>query len=189
MANRSYLYSTNIKPRMDGENCKITGISEFAYEIPIIHRILISCEMEACESSIWERDDKIALIGDYSEGVEALKQFFKAIKNPEAKPLIDEALEFLDKPENINKYFILEAGEIYDYEGEDYEGQNLNTLKSIKENLSNEIALALENINTKSDGLFKKLFGKKQKTNSDPLEVYYMLGLGGWSNILYYGEA
>jgi hypothetical protein len=51
MANRSYLYSTNIIPSSNNkskEEPKLIGISEWNYAIPIVFQLLVSGKPIAC---------------------------------------------------------------------------------------------------------------------------------------------
>jgi len=196
VANRSYLYSTNLIPGSDfkKEEREFIGISEWNYDIPIVFKLLLSGNPIACKSSIWEMPDNIALVGDYEKGVERLKNFLAQISLPEAQPLIREALEFLALNENRKRYFVLECGEIFDMGNEPIPEQNLQLLENIN-SIEAEIEVALRTLvplpaeEPKSQGLLAKLFGKKPAPTSpkaDPLMPVYELGLGNWSNILYF---
>lgn len=52
MANRSYLYSTNVVPGPDVKKATrtLTGISEWNYDIPIIYKLLLSGNPRPCKS-------------------------------------------------------------------------------------------------------------------------------------------
>lgn len=198
MANRSYLYSTNVIPgpnaKADGR--KLIGISEWNYDIPIVFKLLLSGNPKTCPSSIWDNPDEIALIGDYTSGVKNLEEFLSKVKVavPSAQALIAEAIEFLNKPENQNQYFVLECAEIFDMGNTPLLEQNLELLEQVQ-NLHPEMDEALQSLlpppvePPKPVGFFTKLFGstpEPQKPVHDPMKPIYALGLGNWSNILYF---
>ncbi|MGP1682322.1 MAG: DUF7822 domain-containing protein [Giesbergeria sp.] len=196
MANRSYLYSTNIIPgpsaKADGR--KLIGISEWNYDIPIVFKLLLSGNARACTSSIWNTPEEIALTGDYASGVKNLEAFLSMITLPSAQSLIAEALEFLKKPENESQYFVLECGEIYEMSDAPLSEQNLTLLRQVQ-NLQPEIDAALQSLMTspvespKPVGFLSKFLGRTPeppKRAHDPMQPVYALGLGNWSNILYF---
>lgn len=194
MANRSYLYSSNVEPvfRSAPPGRKLVGISEWNYAIPIVFRLLLSGNPQVCHSSLWEIEDKIGIIGNFDEGVDALKDFLGQLSDPKAQPLITEALEFLSKPEYQNEYFILECGEIYVMGEGELSEQNLAVVESIRTSLPKETKALVKNLNilekTEPPSLLKRIFGgstTKQPVKY-PLTPFHELGLGNWSNILYF---
>ncbi|KAF9395591.1 hypothetical protein CPC16_007752 [Podila verticillata] len=197
MANRSYLYSTNVVPgpAVKKGTRTLTGISEWNYDIPIIYKLLLSGNPRPCKSSIWRMQGNIALVADYAPGVERLKEFLNKIDFPTARPLIDEALQFLADECSINKYFVLECGEIFCMDDEPIKKQNAQLLNEIK-NLDVEVERALASLEPKPVEeprpvrWLAKLFGVKPtpvvESHDDPLQPVYDLGLGNWSNILYF---
>ena len=87
VANRSYLYSTNVMP---GPNAKVNGrrligISEWSYDIPIVFKLLLSGNPKTCLSSIWDNQEEIALVGDYASGVKNLEGFLSKVTLPSAQ--------------------------------------------------------------------------------------------------------
>jgi hypothetical protein len=196
LANRSYLYSTNVipGPNAKASGRKFIGISEWNYDIPIVFKLLLTGNPKTCTSSIWDNSEEIALIGDYASGVKSLEKFLSQIDLPAAQELIAEAIEFLNKPENQNKYFVLECGEIFDMGETSILEQNLELLDLVK-NLQPEVEQALQSLapppvmQPKPVGFFSKLFGRTPEPPSpahDLMEPVYKLGLGNWSNILYF---
>jgi hypothetical protein len=164
MANRSYLYSANFEPssEMNGIDRRMTGISEWKTVIPITFKILLSGNPRKCRSSIWEFPKEIAIVGDYDQGVDRLFRFLDRISLPEIAPLKEEARRFLADEANKNRYFILECGEIFELVGEDLVEQNDDLLAEIRD-IDQVIASALVH-----------------------LPQFYELGLGHWSNLLYF---
>ncbi|MDH2244496.1 DUF7822 domain-containing protein [Stutzerimonas kunmingensis] len=196
MANRSYLYSTNVIPGPNAEanGRKLIGISEWNYDIPIVFKLLLSGNPKTCHSSIWDTPEEIALIGDYSVGVKNLKWFFSKIDLPEAQGLIAEAIDFLNNPENRNQYLVLECGEIFEMGDTPLIEQNLVLLEEVK-NIQPEVEQALQSlvpppvVAPKPVDFFSKVFGRTPETPGpahDAMMPVYQLGLGNWSNILYF---
>ena len=196
MANRSYIYSTNVipGPNAKANGRKLIGISEWNYDIPIVFKLLLSGNPKTCPSSIWDNPEEIALIGDYAAGLKNLEGFLSQIDLPEANSLIAEAIEFLNKSENRNQYFVLECGEIFDMGDTPLLEQNLVLLEEVK-NIQPEVEQALQSLvpppfaPPKPVGFFSKLFGRTPELPSpthDVMKPVYDLGLGNWSNILYF---
>ena len=204
MANRSYLYSCNVIPGPDAveQGRKLVGISEYRFDIPIVFKLLLSGSPRTCPSSIWDCDDDIALLGDYGAGLSRLEAFLAQIKTPAAQPLIEEALAFLRNPENQSTYFVLECGEIFEMSDPEPGAQNLQLLHSIQ-NLQPEIDAALQSLHSpapaptpapppKPAGFLARLFGlappppPPARPAPDPLQAFHQLGLGHWSNDLYF---
>ncbi|MGE8224916.1 MAG: hypothetical protein ACN6RK_03925 [Stenotrophomonas sp.] len=109
MANRSYLYAGNGLGHDGGspEHRRITGISEWNYDIPLIYKILMSGNPRIVQSSIWVDAGNIAITSNYDLGVARLSQFLDRITLPEALELKQEALAFL--AENRREDFCLNA--------------------------------------------------------------------------------
>lgn len=204
MANRSYLYSTNIAPGPDAvaQGRKLVGISEYRYDIPIVFKLLLSGNPRACPSSIWDSNGDIALMGDYESGLANLERFLAQIRQPEAQPEIAAALAFLKNPANRNPYFVLECGEIFDMTDEPLPDQNLALLQSIR-NLQPELDAALQSLQPTAQaapepiakprpkGFLARLFRQADPTPPSkpaprPIQAIHALGLGHWSNILYF---
>lgn len=191
MANRSYLYTTNYLPESpEWEKVKdLHSISEWNYDIPIAFKLLLAGNPMAVKSSIWDVPEKIAIAGDFQAGLAALNNYLSRLP-PEAETLIAEAKSFLSKASNKRKYFVLECGEIFDMEEGPLETKNLALIEEIK-SISKEIdALTVPKAITPKApqrGFLDKLLGRKQEpAKYDPLEPFYGLGLGNWSNILYF---
>jgi hypothetical protein len=196
MANRSYLYSASHVPGplAEANGQKLIGICEWNHDIPIVFKLLISGSPKTCPSSIWNNPDDIALVGDYAAGVANLQAFLSQIKLTIAHDLITEAIEFLNKPENQSQYFVLECGEIFDMGDAPLLEQNLGLLNQVQ-NLQPEVEQALKllvpppALPSKPVSFFSKLFGSTPETIApapDLMDNVYSLGLGNWSNVLYF---
>lgn len=72
MANRAYLYAKKDEA--------FVAISEYNYDIPIAYKILVSCKTKRVRSSIFGSPFKIALRGNFEEGVERLYAFLEELK-------------------------------------------------------------------------------------------------------------
>lgn len=196
MANRSYLYASNVIPTKNAKtsNRKLMGISQWNYDIPIVYKILLCANPKICPSSIWKNQDGIAIVGDYAAGVQKLEAFLSKITIKSAEPLVTEALEFLKNPKNINEYFVLECGEIFEMEDTPLRKQNQALFAQIQ-NLQPEIEIALQSLQPPPPqpsaplGFWAKLLGLEPKPiipQHDPMASIDALGLGNWSNVLYY---
>jgi hypothetical protein len=173
MANRSYLYSTNMVPKAGArqEGRKFTGISEWNYEIPLVFKILISINTRRCTSLILVDPQEGALIGEYDAGVDRLFRFLKRISTPKVAPLRDKAMQFLGATESKNKYFYLECAELFMMSSEPFSSQIeqlLHDIWNVESNIEEEI----------------KFINSIGHATRD--EDLYKIGLGHWSNALYY---
>lgn len=185
MADRSYLYASNHAPDSTEWQSKrdLHGISEYSYAIPLTFKILLSGNPIATRSSIWATSEKLAISGNYQLGVRNLEQFLSRISEPKAAPLVEEAIQFLRDPRNVREHFILECGEIFDLTKGSLEEKNYALLNEIE-----EISSSLDSIELPSlvqPGFLSRLFSNKNRP-FDPLTSYYEIGLGFWSDILYF---
>lgn len=185
MANRSYLYSTNFIPDSPEwrEKKTLHGLSEFRYDIPLVFKILLTGNPIVCRSSIWETPEKIAIAGDYAHGLENLTTYFNRITDSAAQPLIDEALQFLRAPKQARKHFILECGEIFDLTEGSLAEKNIALLAEIQAIGADIDHLPVPLPVNAKQGILSKLFRLRAP---DALSPYYEIGLGGWSEILYF---
>lgn len=185
MANRSYLYSSNDLPGSLewSEKKKLQGIAEFRYDIPLLFKILLTGDPVACRSSIWETPEKIAIAGDYSQGLENLTRYLNRVTDPAALPLVGESVEFLGAQKQARTHFILECGEIFDLTEGSLAEKNTKLLAEIREIGAGIDQLPVPRPAATKQGLLARLF-KLQAP--DPLSPYYEIGLGAWSEILYF---
>lgn len=161
MANRSYLYSTDALPSAEAEKKPpAVGIAEWNYDIPLAFRLLLSAHPRKCRSLIWDFPEEIAIAGDYVQGVARLLRYLDRIDDPAIAELRDEARSFLTADENKRRYFILECGEIFELDSEPLAAQN--------------------------DRLLSELLELESTSADLPAGDIESLGLGNWSNILYF---
>lgn len=193
MSNRCYLYSASEIPRQPSgkQRSQIGGISEWSYEVPLVFKVLLSGNPRTCHSVIWDVPDKIAILADYSEGVERLFQFMERISIPEITPLKDEAHRFLSAKENKQRYFLLEAGELFAMDVENPVHQNAKLLDEIM-TIENVIPQVITRLASAAAVDPKQSSKKKVKSTSDASSnkrsrSLLELGFGYWSNQLYFG--
>ena len=173
MANRSYLYST-------GQD-KVLGISERDYDIPLTYKILVSQDAKIARSIIWDDSGPIAVQGDFVKGRQRLYDFLDALikedifNESELAGHIANAKTFLDSPDNAGAFFHLENGEIYEMADEDEELEAQN-----RAFFENEILKIDDTIEAALAGL------RESKKNNDLKGMWELLGIGYWSNTLYY---
>lgn len=190
MANRCYLYSCNVIPGENESEKKLIGISEWDYDVPIVFKLLLSGNTQVCKSSIWDIEEKIAIVGDYDYGVKMLSLFLEEIDGDEAKGLVSEAKSFLNDEANKQNYLVLECGELFEMNDKDFATQNLELLNEI-DNLLDSVCEALSFIKyyskPKKRNVFQKFFSRKQEREEMTFsEAALFLGLGNWSNSLYF---
>lgn len=135
MANRAYLYSASEDLR------KLRDLSESRYPIPFFYKVLLGEDTSVCNSRIWEYEHPIAIKGDFQKGLEKLYVFFdylqtqKEIDKEAIARFQAETKAFWEKEkERMDKYFFLEAGEIFDLtasEDDPIETQNEDLYKEI----------------------------------------------------------
>lgn len=194
MANRSYLYSSNFVPSSDGSQAdrRITGISEWKYDIPIAYKILVSGNPGKCRSLIWEVPDEIAIVGDYDQGVDRLLSFLDRIPLPTVVPLKEKARRFLTDEANKNRYFLLECGEIFDIMDEgslaDQNDQLLAEVRNIEPIIERIVADLIASQPGKVRDFLSRLLGRKLLLleKKDFADAICSLGLDNWSSILYF---
>lgn len=189
MANRSYLYATDRLPDGRADSSWI-GLSEWNYDIPLVYKLLLSGSPQVCLSTIWPDIGNIAIASPYALGLQQLERFLSQIHCDDARPLIQEAVAFLTAQRNRRGYFVLECGEIFAME-------NLDTVAQCDElvgnlcNLEQEVSEALNLLNqscVKPASLLSKLFPRRSLSMDNQTKQRQLdeLGLGNWSNTLYY---
>lgn len=183
MANRCYLYATDHlpgSPEWERQH-PLQGLGEWSRDIPLTFQLLLGGNPIPVRSSIWDSEEKIAIAGEARTGLECLNAYLASLPSI-AAPLVSETAEFFSRPENFRRYFLLECGEIFDLRGKDPAAQNNALLKEIREMSSNIAGIPVPDPDAPR-GLLMRLFGRR---STDPLDHFYPLGLGNWSNILYY---
>lgn len=188
MANRAYLY-------VQSDN-RTTGVSEYKYGAPIAYKILISKNTKMVKSKIFKSPFRLALQGDYQEGVSRLYSFLDELKNKgyfdaeEIDDKISETKAFLE--EHKGAYFHLEAAETYETFFPAV--GNKRMLKSIR-NIEKEIADFYHNMDVMQqeyDSLYARM--SEDERNSSGAErlqkikdrMMWYIGIQEWAEHLYY---
>jgi hypothetical protein len=128
MSLRSYLYSGN------SELTRLRDISEGGYPIPLIWKVGIGCSTEIVSSKIWNYKHPIAIKGDFKEGMKRMLYFYDYMKrqdlgNAKIKSFKKEMTDFfLENPGRWLDSLLLEAGEIFQVEGDVYSLEEQNEL-------------------------------------------------------------
>lgn len=113
MANRSYLYAMDSLPEPGQPTPSAPGISEWNWDIPLVHKVLLSGQPQLHTSMIWDGAGVYAVAGDYAEGIANLEAFLSLVPHDEVTEPAAQALEWLRDPANAKQHFWLEAGEIF----------------------------------------------------------------------------
>ncbi len=191
MANRSYLYASDHLPgSADWERQKdLRSIGEYRYDIPLTFQILLSGAPMAVRSSIWDTPQLIAIAADAKTGLARLDRYLSMLP-PEAKELVDETRAFFADPANVKKYFILEGGEILELTDRDLAEQNrefVSQFGSITDDASKLDVPSPTPAPSPLRSFFRRFLGSRGRSRrDDPLTPFYEIGLGAWSNVLYF---
>ena len=170
MANRSYLYAADRRPtRPQDVPDRVVGLTEWAYDVPLAQRLLLSGDPTVCPSMIFGIDAEIGIAADFGVGLGALVSFLERIEHPGAAPLVAEALSFLEDPAHQDQLIIAEAGEIFDMDGGDLARAAQVLVTRIREHLDTDAEASLAAIDRVADDTSLR-----------------ELGLGNWSTVLFY---
>lgn len=111
MANRSYLYSATLDS--DGNPVRHSGISEWNWEVPLAHKVLMSGSPRLAGTTIWDGEGVPALLADYEAGVAAFETHLETLP---PSPDVDDAYAALQTHLRSNEvratHFLLEPAEI-----------------------------------------------------------------------------
>lgn len=142
MANRTYLYITDDVEKRE----KIRGIAEYNYDFPLLFKIMCSTEPVPGKSSIFNLEEKAAIISEMSGGIDKIKSFLLKMKEEKStlgsgKELVvsetcEKIMEFLDENKFLDegyRYFLLEAAELYEMEADSHKEFEKLTLRDIEE--------------------------------------------------------
>ncbi|ODC03452.1 hypothetical protein BFW38_07715 [Terasakiispira papahanaumokuakeensis] len=187
MANRSYLYAAHRMPMPNAERSSMIGLCEWQEQVPFTFKLMMSGNPVICTSSIWPEAGKVAIAADVTLGMQALKSFLMQLTGPTAQPLVREAIDFLGISIKSKPYFILEAAELFDREGDSLDVQTQCLLESLQKAPDQvpEVLAAVHAALGQRPGFWARLFKKTPPPpQQSPLEVIRGLGLGRWSNIL-----
>lgn len=126
MANRSYLYSLSNQPNSYADRPEtVSGLSEWAYDVPFSYRLLMSGDPQLCSSLVSDGFDDdppnqktklFAISSDFEKGFARLKRFFMVLEGLAAASSLDlanmleESVAFLDA--HRDRYLLLETIEL-----------------------------------------------------------------------------
>ena len=82
MANRSYLYNLDFN-RLDRPKTpedSVLSVSEYAYEIPLSYKILLSNNTLNTKSILWGYEHPITISGNANKGKDSLFQFLDRLQ-------------------------------------------------------------------------------------------------------------
>ncbi|PPG05436.1 hypothetical protein C5E06_00765 [Pseudoclavibacter sp. RFBI5] len=113
MANRSYLYVVDEVPGQGAPLARVSGLSEWNWDVPLVHELLVSGSGRLVPSTIWDAP-AAAILGDYDQGVANLERLFARLpQDQETQRQIAEARSVLRDPANRGRYLLLEVAEIH----------------------------------------------------------------------------
>ena len=215
MANRSYLYNLDFNriERAKTKEDEVLGVSEYAYEIPLSYKILLSVNPENTYSILWDYEHQIAISGDANAGKTRLLKFVDELKSKEIfdskyiQDKIDTTKRFFNENEFSLKYFFLEGGELYQMDDTPFENQNLDIyeqIKNIDETIEifyskvTELNQEIDKLKIKKNEMTKNSWFKKQKyvlSENERVKIekeiqnknvskQELLGIDNWSKIL-----
>ncbi|PPF42689.1 hypothetical protein C5B85_15545 [Pseudoclavibacter sp. AY1F1] len=113
MANRSYLYVVDEVPGEGAPLTRVTGLSEWNWDVPLVHELLVSGSGRLVPSTIWDAPAQ-AILGDYNQGIAHLERLFAQLPHDEeTQRQIAEARSVLADPDKQGRYLLLEVAEIH----------------------------------------------------------------------------
>ncbi|WP_424002123.1 hypothetical protein [Maribacter sp. IgM3_T14_3] len=217
MANRSYLYNLDFN-RLDRPKTpedSVLSVSEYAYEIPLSYKVLLSNDTLNSKSILWGYEHPITISGNANKGKDSLFQFLDRLQTlnlfePEyLNSEIEKTKQFFSDNKFELNYFFLEGGELYEMGNEPFEEQNLevfNEVTQIETTIENfikkvtSINKEIENLASQRDRMTKKSWFKKsvpvlsekekveieKAIRNKQIEKRVLLGIDNWSTILYF---
>ena len=177
MANRSHVYVTDkLATKAKNKRGQFRGISEWGWDIPISHLLLVANKPRRVLSAIW-KEHEIGIVGESKGAVERLLRFIELLGAGKVKnqsdwdEAVDETQKFFAKKKSQGKWFVLEAGEIFDMSG--------NSLVKECDAALKAIAAMVKKVDKALAGGEKPWLTKLRKNWEKELGLY-------WSDILYY---
>ena len=217
MANRSYLYNIDFntfeRPKTDEDI--ILSVSEYAYEIPLVYKILVSIIPASTKSILWDYEHPIAISGDAANGRWRLFRFLDRLKGMDLYDMsflteeIEKTKQFFTDSKFKSNYFQLECGELYEMSDKPLEKQNQNLLKEMVEidktidafvKKVKAINFEIDALQFQYEAMTKKTWFRKSRpvlSNSKRIEIQKtienkkllkrsLLGIDNWSSVLYF---
>lgn len=178
MANRSYLYTVDSIPGY-GPPPRIEDLAEWNWEVPPLHRVLLTGSPQLCHSMIWDSPMQ-AIAGDYDTGVANLERFLAALPQTDAvREESAKALAVLKNPERRRPHFLLEVGELVELVStvdpdEDYDGW----VRELMANVERELA--------EIGSVEGWIAYAKTLREDDTEKLQAATGAGYWPNVTYF---
>ncbi|WP_395348756.1 hypothetical protein [Variovorax sp. UC122_21] len=182
MANRSYLYASTALPDAQAGTPALRGISEYGYDVPLVFRLLVSCETRPCHSAMWNDPRPLALAGRCGPGSARLAAFLARIEHPAISPLREDALRFLAERTRPDEWFVLEPAEVLGM-GDAPVADEVEKLRLGLGELDAEIERTLATLAPRPKSFWQRLLPPAQQVVETPIRE---LGLGHWSDTLYF---
>lgn len=185
MANRSYLFASNALPHPGWDaasRSRLRGISEHAYAVPLLYRLLVSVDSRAISSAIWNNEHPLAIAGQAQAGMERALQFLQQIQHPEIAGFRAEADAFLRQHIQPGNWLILESAEVLSMDDTALETQVQQLLGRMPQ-IDAECSQALAALQPQPASFWQRIFKPSNESLQEPLRE---LGLGGWSEHLYF---
>lgn len=211
MANRSYLYSLTNQPKSYYDRPEsINDLSEWAYDVPLAYRILMSGNPQRCASLISdgfedevEKTPLYAITADFDIGFQRLLKF-KSIVEPliyaeddGMKQGVEEGFDYL--AESRLPFLLLETIELELMGTDDKDELRNNVDKDIEliklvgeavDALPADYEQAREILKvaakSKQDNVFSVFYGIELNEKFDYSECIQTMGIGYWCDGLYY---
>lgn len=215
MANRAYLFSLGNRPQSYSDRPDtLSGLSEWAYEVPFCFRVLMSGDPELCASFVSDgfddepadRKTRIhAISADFELGFARLQRFFEILRAlhetaPGLLTQMDEATTFLE--EHRDRYLLLETVELDMMSAEG--GPALRASVETEIAACRRVAAAFDALPTDIAQASEVLKASTAEQASGPLSAFFglrfdeyfdhtrdghakhPLGLSEWSEVLYF---
>lgn len=172
MANRSYLYVVDEAPGQGAPLTRVTGLSEWKWDVPLVHELLVSGSGRLVPSTIWDAP-ATAILGDFDQGVANLERLFAQLpQDEETQRQIAEARSALADPDKRGRYLLLEVAEIHVLGVTD------------DDNPFPEMLTEAQGLLRDSEGQVDSLIRYALKQPADKLDE--LTGSGSWANNLYF---
>ena len=172
MANRSYLYVVDEVPGEGAPLTRVTGLSEWKWDVPLVHELLVSGSGRLVPSTIWDAP-ATAILGDFDQGVANLERLFAQLpQDEETQRQIAEARSALADPDKRGRYLLLEVAEIHVLGVTD------------DDNPFPEMLTEAQGLLRDSEGQVDSLIRYALKQPADKLDE--LTGSGSWANNLYF---
>jgi hypothetical protein len=116
MAHRSHLYAADSLPTKDDTPRPVRSVSDHNWSIPLAQLLLVGHGTTVVPSMMW--DPPMCVAADYAEGADLLLALLRLVGEGEVpdREDFDDLVALIARhlDEQKSRYFLLEAGEIFD---------------------------------------------------------------------------